>query len=277
VLVLSAGYMLAEVVGGLLTNSLALLADAGHMLSDVAALGLAVFAQRAARRAATTAHTYGFYRAEILAALANGATLVAISLFVFVEAYQRFRSPPQVQGEAMMAIAFGGLVVNLVSLWILNAGRESSLNERGAWLHVLTDALGSVGAILGGLLVWRFGLLWADPAVSIAIGVLVIYSSWALLKESVAVLMEGTPGHVNVDDVRNAMLDSDGVRSVHDLHVWSITTGMVSLSAHACISPDAEYRDVLARLRQVLHDKFGIDHITLQVEPEGFEEAHTHE
>lgn len=272
VLALAAAYMVAEVVGGIVTNSLALLADAGHMLSDVAALGLSLFALRMAERPATPQHSYGFYRTEILAALANGATLVAISLFIFVEAWQRLREPPEVQGALMMGIAAGGLLVNLVGLRILSAGRTGSLNVRGAWLHVLTDALGSVGAILGGLLIWAFGWRWADPAVSVVIGLLVIHSSWNLLRETVGVLMESAPGHIDVDRVRAEMLETPGVASVHDLHVWSITSGMVALSAHARVSDDHHGDVVLAALRARLHDRFGIDHITIQIEHEGFEE-----
>ena len=237
VLALVSAYLVAEVVGGLLTNSLALLADAGHMLSDAAALALSLFAIWIAERPATPARTYGYYRTEILAALVNGATLIAIAIYIFIEAFQRFRAPPEVLGGLMMTFAAGGLVVNLAGLWILNAGRGESLNMRGAWLHVLTDALGSVGAIVGGALIYFFGWSWADPAVSVLIGLLVLYSSWGLLKESVAVLMEGTPGQIDVDAVRDAIASVPAVRGVHDLHVWSITSGMVALSAHVTVEP----------------------------------------
>ncbi|HYJ79069.1 MAG TPA: cation diffusion facilitator family transporter, partial [Longimicrobiaceae bacterium] len=181
-LALTAVYLVAEVVGGLLANSLALLADAGHMLSDVGALGLSLFAMWIAQRPATPRRTFGYYRTEILAALANGAALIGISLYIFVEAYQRLRTPEPVQGELMLWVATGGLVVNLLGLLILRAGKDESLNVRGAWLHLLTDALGSVGAILGGVAIWRFGWFWADPAVSALIGVLVIYSAWDLMR-----------------------------------------------------------------------------------------------
>lgn len=277
VLFLVGSYMVAEVIGGLFTNSLALLADAGHMLSDVAALGLALFALRMARREATARRSYGFYRTEILAALVNGATLIAISLFVFLEAYERFRQPPDVEGALMMGIASGGLLVNLAGLWVLRSGEGQTLNERGAWLHVLTDALGSVGAILGGLAVWQFGWYWADPAVSIVIGILVMYSSWGLLRESVAVLMEGAPGHVDVDAVRESIAKAPGVESVHDLHIWSITSGMVSLSAHVCADDATSHRTILTQLRAMLHERFGIDHMTIQVEPRGFVETGAHQ
>jgi cobalt-zinc-cadmium efflux system protein len=276
VLLLAATYMVAEAIGGLLTNSLALLADAGHMLSDVAALALALFALKVAQRPATSRRTYGFYRTEILAALFNGATLVAISFYIFLEAFQRLRNPPEVQGAAMMAIATGGLAINLIGLWVLRAGRESSLNERGAWLHVMTDALGSIGAILGGFVVWQLGWRWADPAVSVAIGVLVIVASWNLLKESVAVLMEGAPGNLDVDEIREAILATPGVVSAHDLHVWSITSGMTALSVHVCGEADVSNEALLTRTCDLLRKRFGIAHPTIQIEPHGYAEGEFH-
>lgn len=272
-LALIAAYMVAELVGGLLSNSLALLADAGHMFSDVAALALSLFAIRFARRPATARHTYGFYRTEILAALANGATLVAISLFILWEAVQRFQEPPAVQGALVTAVAAGGLVVNGIALWLLHGGRNDSLNVRGAWLHVLTDTLGSVQAIAAGVLIWAFGWRWADPAASVLIGLLVIYSSWALLRESVAVLMEGAPGHIDVDQVRDAIISTPNVQGVHDLHVWTITSGRESLSAHVVIGDACPGLVVLQRIRDTLHERFGIDHVTIQIEPQGFPEA----
>ena len=276
VLLLSAAYMVAEVVGGLLTNSLALIADAGHMLSDVAALALSLFAMWIAQRPPTPQRSYGYYRTEILAALVNGATLVAVALYVFVEAFDRFRSPPEVQGGLMMAIAGGGLAINVAGLLILNAGRNESLNVRGAWLHVATDALGSLGAIIGGLLIWTLGWNWADPTVSVVIGLLVIYSSWNLLRQTVAVLMEGAPGHINVDELRNSMASVPGVTAVHDLHVWSITSGMVALSGHVCIGDGVSSSGVLAEVCKRTREGFGISHITIQVEPEGFAELGIH-
>ena len=266
VLVLVTLYMVAEVIGGLLTNSLALLADAGHMLSDAAALALSLFAIWIAQRPATPGKTYGYYRTEILAALVNGATLVAISVYIFYEAWQRFGEPPHVQGGLMMIIAVGGLAINLVGLWILNAGRGESLNVQGAWLHVLTDALGSVGAIVAGGLIWGFGWQWADPLASVIIGVLVLYSSWALLRETVGVLMEGAPGHIDVDEVRNTIRKVPGVHEVHDLHVWTITSGMVALSAHVVIELAAFTPTKAAEIRKPLHDRFGIDHATIQLD-----------
>ena len=279
VLALAAAYMVAEVVGAALTNSLALLADAGHMLSDSGALALSLFAIWIAQRPPTLTHTYGFHRTEILAALVNGATLVAVALFIFVEAWGRFREPREVQGVLMMGIATGGLVVNLLGLWILNAGRTGSLNMRGAWLHVLSDALGSMGAILGGFLIWAFGWAWADPAVSVLIGLLVVFSSWNLLRETVSVLMESAPAGVDVDAVRDTMVGVPGVAAVHDLHVWSITSGMVALSAHVQIGDGTEGstgNTLLATLRDRLHESFNIDHVTIQLEHDGFAEPATH-
>lgn len=263
-------YMLAEVAGAILTNSLALLADAGHMLSDAGALGLSLFALWIARKPPTPGHTYGFYRTEILAALINGATLVAISGYVFLEAFRRLGTPAEVQGGWMMAVATGGLGINLLGLWILQAGRHDNLNMRGAWLHVLTDALGSVGAMTAGGLIWAFGWAWADPVASVLIGILVLYSAWGLLRETVAVLMEGAPGHIDVDHVRDAIAGADGVLSAHDLHVWTITSGMVALSAHVVAREPERPGELLRRLQTLLDARFGIDHVTIQIEPEDF-------
>lgn len=265
-------YMVAEVVGGLWANSLALLADAGHMLSDAASLALALFALWIAQRPPTPRHTYGYYRTEILAALVNGATLVAVAIYIFVEAYERVGEPPEVQGALMMGIAGGGLVINLAGLWILNAGKSESLNVRGAWLHVLTDALGSVGALVAGGLIWALGWHWADPVASVLIGLLVIYSSWALLQETVAVLMEGAPGHLDVDAVRDGIRGVEGVSAVHDLHVWTITSGMVALSAHVTTHGGRPHAVLLREVQDLLHEAFGVDHATIQIEPEGFQE-----
>jgi cobalt-zinc-cadmium efflux system protein len=272
-LALAATYMVAEVVGGFLANSLALLADAGHMLSDVGALALSLFAIWIAQKPATPQHTYGYYRTEILAALANGATLVAISLLIFVEAWERLGEPQPVAGRTVMLIAVGGLLVNLAGLWILHGGKDDSLNVRGAWLHLLTDALGSVGAIVGGALVWAYGWYWADPVVSVAIGLLVIYSAWHLLKESVSVLLEGTPAHIDLGAVRAAMAEVDGVEEVHDLHVWTITSGMDAMSGHVVVRDGGRpHEEVLGELHTVLHERFELHHMTIQIEPPGFPE-----
>ncbi|MCA9265205.1 MAG: cation transporter [Planctomycetales bacterium] len=269
-LILASVYLLAEVIGGWLANSLALMADAGHMLSDVAALGLSWFAVWMATRPAPSHRTYGYYRLEILAALFNGSTIIAVAIYIFIEAFQRLLAPPEVQGPLMMAIAVGGLVVNLAGLGILHGGCHDNLNVRGAWLHVMSDALGSVGAILSGILIWAFGWQWADPVASALIGILLIYSSWRLVKESVGVLMENAPRGMDVDEVRVSMLEFDGVSNVHDLHVWTITSGLVALSAHVVVEPNIRHGEILRVLRDALHDRFGIDHVTIQVEPESF-------
>ena len=275
-LALVAFYMLAEFIGGLLSGSLALLADAGHMLSDAAALGLSLFALWFCQRPPTPNRTWGYYRIEILAALVNGVTLVVLSIFILREAWERFRVPAQIDAPLMMAIAAGGLVVNLVSLRILSGGKEESLNVRGAWLHVLTDALGSVQAILAGALVWAFGWSWADPAASVLIALLVIYSAWDLLRETVGVLMEGAPRHIDVDEVRNCLMSLPCVLAVHDLHVWTITSGMESLSCHVVVEDGQSYCDALTEVRATLHDRFGIDHLTIQVEPVEMKEHGVH-
>jgi cobalt-zinc-cadmium efflux system protein len=266
------GYLIAEVVGGILTNSLALLADAGHMLSDVAALGLSLFALWIAERPPTSTRTFGYYRAEILAALANGATLIAVSAGIFVEAWHRFRHPPDVLGAGMMAIATGGLAVNLLGLWLLHGGHDESLNVRGAWLHILADAAGSVGAIVAAGLIWAFQWDWADPLASVLIGLLVIYSSWQLVAESVSVLMESAPRGIDVDDLHRTMRQVPGVHAVHDLHVWTITSGLTCLSAHVVSPESPPDPTLLKRMREALHEQYGIDHLTIQIEPLDFEE-----
>ena len=270
-LVLVTLYMVAEFVGGWLSNSLALLADAGHMLSDAASLGLSLFALWIARKPPTDDRTFGYYRAEILAALVNGTTLGVMAIYIFYEAYQRIGEPPAVQGPLMMGVAIGGLAINLASLWILHGGTDDNLNIRGAWLHVLGDTLGSVGAITAGALIWQFGWNWVDPVASVLIGVLILYSSWELLKETVAVLMEAAPGHIDVDEVRDAMMRVERVEEIHDLHVWSITSGLVSLSAHVVVDSLDDYELCLNTLRETLEDEFDISHTTIQVEPPDYE------
>lgn len=269
---LTASYLVAELVGGWLSGSLALLADAGHMLSDVAALALSLFAIWIAQRPGDPQKTYGFYRMEVLAALANGAALVAIAASIIVAALRRLQAPTPVAGEVVTFVALGGLAVNLAALAILNRGRGESVNVRGAWLHVLTDTLGSVGAAAAGALVWAFGWLWVDPLLSIAIGLLVVYSAWDLLKEVVSVLMEHAPPHIDMAQVRSALVDTPGVRDIHDLHVWVITTGIEALSCHVVADDARPPGELLHALRATLHERFGIDHVTIQIEPPGFVE-----
>lgn len=269
-------YMFAEFVGGYMANSLALLADAGHMLSDAASLSLSLFAIWIARKPPNDDRTFGYYRAEILAALVNGATLGAMSVYIFWEAVARIGEPPAVQGPLMMGVAVGGLFINLAGLYILHGGADENLNVRGAWLHVLGDTLGSVGAIVAGALIWAYGMHWVDPAASILIGILILYSSWELLAETVSVLMESAPGHIDVDEVRDTMMSVDGVVGVHDLHVWCITSGLVSLSAHVEVGELDEYSVCLETIRRELADEFGIRHTTIQIEPESFDHERIH-
>lgn len=258
-------YMVAEVVGGLLTNSLALLADAGHMLSDAGSLGLALFALWLARRPRSPAKTFGYHRTEIFAALANGLTLAIVAIYIVVEAWHRFASPETVDGRAMMWIAVGGLLVNLTGLRILHGSRSESLNLQGAWLHVLADTLGSVQAIGAGALIWAFGWHLADPIASVLIALLVFGSSWPILRDSVNVLMEGTPRNIDATEVEAALESVDGVLDVHDLHVWTITSGFESLSAHALVA-ERDGDEVLREMRELLRERFGIEHVTVQLE-----------
>ena len=265
-LALVMAYTVAEVVGGLLSGSLALLADAGHMVSDAAALALTLVAIRFARKAPTAERTYGHHRAEILAALVNGSTMMAIAVFIFIEAYHRLRQPAEIAGGLMLVVAAGGLVVNLSGLWLLRGSHADDLNVRGAWLHVLGDALGSFQALVAGALVWAYGWTWADPVASVLIAVLVIVSSWALVRQSVGVLMEGTPEHIQLGELRAALEEIPDVREIHDLHVWSITSGFVSLSAHAIVTETADAAAVLKASERVLVERFQIRHTTIQID-----------
>jgi cobalt-zinc-cadmium efflux system protein len=271
-LALAGSYMLAEIVGGLLTGSLALLADAGHMFSDVVALGMSVLALRIAQRPPNPSRTYGYYRAEILAALIHGVLLVCVSMGIFLEAWERLGTPTVILGGPMIAVAVGGLAVNLIALGILSQGRHQNLNVRGAWLHVLSDALGSVGAIAAGALIWAFGWTWADAVASVLIGVLIIHSSWALMREAVSVLMEGAPGHIDVQEIERALLAVNGVEAVHDLHVWTIASGMISLTGHVVAKDGRRQADLLHQICELLARRFRIEHATIQIEPTDFEE-----
>ena len=276
VLVLTGVYMLAEAVGGWLANSLALLADAGHMLTDVAALSLALFAAWFSARPATAAKTFGYYRLEILAALTNGVVLVLISLVVFYQAYRRWLAPAAVESHLLIAVAAGGLLVNLVCAWLLHGAHADDLNVRGAWLHVMGDALGSVGALAAGALIAFKGWYAADPLISVLIGCLIIWSSWHLIREATNVLLEGTPAHINLASVEEAILLTDGVEGVHDLHVWTIASGREALSAHVVHAPAVAQPALLNALRVKLHDRFGVDHLTIQMEAGAIEAEEIH-
>jgi len=266
--------MLAEAFGGWFSNSLALLADAGHMLTDVAALTLTLAAIWFASRPATSKKTFGYYRLEILAAFVNGIALVLISMWIIYEALERWNAPPPVKGLELTVIAGGGLVINVICAWLLHGGHEHDLNLRGAWLHVIGDALGSVAAIVAGVLILSFGWLWADAAVSVLISLIIIFGAWNLIKESVNVLLEGTPAHINLTAVEDAIRGTENVKDVHDLHVWTITSGMEALSVHIVHEETISQKSLLQRIRAKLHDEFGIDHLTIQMETLENEAAH---
>lgn len=261
--------MIVEVIGGILTNSLALLSDAGHMLSDAAALGLSLFAMKLGERKATLSKTYGYKRFEIIAAALNGLTLILISIYIFFEAYQRFLNPPEVQSLGMLTISVIGLIVNIIAAWILMRGdKDENLNVRSAFLHVLGDMLGSVGAITAALLIYFFNWGMADPIASIAVAILITISGWRVTKDSFHVLMEGTPEQIKLDDIKAALMKIQSVTDVHDIHVWSITSGVFMLSGHIVIKGEGLHDQVLHKAQSVLHDDFGIDHSTLQIEGE---------
>lgn len=269
-LVLVTVYMLAEVVGGLLSGSLALLADAGHMLSDAAALALALFAQRlASREAGSPQLTFGYHRAEVLVALVNGATLLTIAVLIVVEALERLGTPALVQGPLMLAVAAGGLLVNGIGLLMLHGAKDVSINVRGAWLHVLGDTLGSLQAVIAGALIWAYGWYWADPLASLLIALLIVRSTWLLMKETVGVLMETAPAHVDVEAVGAGLVAIDDVVRVHDLHVWTVTTGFESTTVHLVTQGRRDCFEVLADARRILAERFGLRHVTVQVEREG--------
>ncbi|MBK7707552.1 MAG: cation transporter [Acidobacteria bacterium] len=268
--------MLAEAVGGWFANSLALLADAGHMFTDVAAMSLTIAAIWFASRPATPQKTFGYYRLEILSAFVNGIALVSISLFVIYEAVERFSSPPPIKGIELTLIAVGGLIVNLVCAALLHGDHQHDLNLRGAWLHVVGDALGSVAAIIAGVLIVAFGWNWADAVGSLLISLIIIYSAWNLIRESVNVLLEGTPSHINLAAVEESIRQTENVKDVHDLHVWTITSGIEALSVHIIHDDSVSQKDLLAALRTRLHDDFGIDHLTIQMETPDDDSAESH-
>jgi cobalt-zinc-cadmium efflux system protein len=268
VLLINLVMLAAGVVGGLVFDSLALLADAGHVLADVAAIGLALFAAWMASRPASPQRTFGFRRTEIFAAFANGVTLVAVSVFVFVEAISRMSHPPDVGGAGVLAVGALGLAGNALATWLLMRGDRTNVNLEGVLRHSAADALGSLGVILAGLLVVTTGWNQADPVVSIAIGVLILIGSWRLLREPFDVLMESAPEGIDVQDVGTAMCSVPGVREVHDLHVWTVTSGFPALAAHIRSDPSESADEVRERVEAVLRERFGLDHTTLQVVPE---------
>lgn len=261
-------FMVIEAVGGVLTDSLALLADAGHMLTDAAALVLALGAGWLAARPATDRRSFGFARAEVLAAAINAGLLIAISIYIFWEATRRALDPPEVESGLMLVVAVGGLVANAASAFVLSrgGGHTHDLNTRGAFLHVVSDMLGSVGAILAALVMMTTGWWYADPLLSAGIGLLILHGAWRLMRESVDVLMEATPSTVDAAAVREAIRATDGVTGVHDLHIWTVTSGLIALSAHVGVEDPGNWDEVLLALHTRLQDDFGIGHLTFQPE-----------
>jgi cobalt-zinc-cadmium efflux system protein len=274
VLALTLGLLFFEAVAGVLTHSLALLADAAHMLADVAALGLSLVAMRFADRPATPHNTFGFYRVEILAALANAVLLIVLSGLILFEAWERFRQPADVKTVPMLVVALVGLGVNLASIRLLSAGAGHNLNVKGAYLEVLSDALTSLGVVLAAVTILATGWLGADAVVSAAIGLFILPRTWRLLREAVAVLLEGTPAHVDLALLRDAVRRVPGVVDVHDLHVWTLTSDVHAMSAHVVRADSAAHDDVLRLVREAVLPAFAIHHVTLQVESRGCEETH---
>ncbi|HQZ90937.1 MAG TPA: cation diffusion facilitator family transporter [Thermomicrobiales bacterium] len=270
-LAITAIFLVVEAAGGLLTGSLALLADAGHMLTDVAALALALFAIWLAQRPATPTRSFGYLRAEVLAALANAAALIAISLLIFWEAIRRLGAPPEVDSGPMLVVAIAGLLANATSAWVLSrgGGHRHNLNTRGAFLHVISDMLGSAGAIVAALVMLATGWYLADPLLSAGIGLLVLWNAWRLLRESVDVLLEATPPEIDPAAVRDALGEIDGIEGIHDLHVWTVTSGLVALSSHVEVAPGSDWDRLLPEASDLLADRFGVGHITLQPETVG--------
>lgn len=270
---LTAAYMLAEVIGGLITGSLALLADAAHMLTDVGGLALALLAIRFAAREATPQRTYGYLRMEVLSALANAVVLLLLTVYILYEAYQRFLAPPEVLGGPMLIVATIGLVVNLISMKLLTGGSSESLNVRGAYLEVLGDMLGSIGVIVAALLTMWKGWVLADPIIGAGIGLFIVPRTLGLLRQVTHILMEGTPANVDLKALEVKLKAIAGVVAVHDLHVWTVTSGFDAMSCHLVVEDLANGRNALQEARRVMKEDFNIDHVTIQVEDEALRNA----
>lgn len=290
-LALTSTILVAELIGGVVTGSLALISDAAHMFTDAAALAIALAAIRIAKRPADSLRSFGYYRLEILAAAFNALMLFAVAMYIIYEAYRRLESPAEIQTTGMMAVAVVGLVANLISMKLLSGGKDNNLNVKGAYLEVLSDLLGSAGVIIGAIVIRFTGWTWVDSVVAVGIGLWVLPRTWVLLKTSVNVLLEGVPEEINIADVNAALLAINGVESIHDLHVWSISSGKTSLTVHVVQKAEATHTAILASVKRVLWEKFEISHTTVQCELtacdqtddehhfeiEGGKEAHAHE
>jgi len=273
-LILTTAFLIAEIVGGILTNSLALISDAAHMFTDTAALAISLAAIRIGRRPADSERTFGYYRFEILAAAFNAMLLFLVAIYILYEAYDRLNNPPEIQSGTMLLVAALGLVVNLISMKLLSSGKDSSLNVKGAYLEVWSDMLGSIGVIIGALVIRYTGWSWVDSAIAVAIGLWVLPRTWTLLKASMNVLLEGVPEGLGIAEVRDAIAGFPGVASVHDLHVWSITSGKASLTAHVVQREDVTNpQTLLLGIRQLIASKYDIHHSTIQIETTPCEQA----
>jgi cobalt-zinc-cadmium efflux system protein len=277
VLILTASYLTAQIIGGIMTNSLALLADAGHMFTDAAGLGLSLLAVRFTIKPPTPQRTYGFYRMEILAALANSVLLILVSIYIIYEAFQRLLNPPEIQGLPVILIAAVGLAVNLIGLRILSAHDhahghfakskpEENLNMQGASMEVLSDALGSIGVIVAGLIIFFTEFYVVDPIISVGLALFILPRTWILLKKSVHILLEGVPADISHEEIKNEILRVKGVTGVFELHIWSITSGIPAVSAHVVIIDSLRSQQILKNINSILDNKFGISHSTIQVE-----------
>ncbi len=259
-------YMLAEAVGGFVTNSLSLLADAGHMLADVTAVCISLAAFYISSKPPTTKSTFGFYRAEVLAALFNGLVLLLAAFFIIKEAISRIFVTSEIESQGMLLIAFGGLLVNIFSLFLLHKDKNHNINMEGAFLHVLSDALGSIAVIISGLLIYFFNITWFDQVASIAICLLIGFSAVNLINKTLKVLMEQAPAHINPQEVKDSLMSIEGVIDIHDLHIWSITIGKEALSAHVVVHKQANNEQMLGKIQDKISENFGITHLTIQIE-----------
>lgn len=272
-LALTSSFMVAEAIGGIWTGSLALLADAAHMLTDAGGLVLALIAIRFAERPATPDKTYGYARMEVLSALTNAVVLLLLSFYILYEAYRRFLAPPEILGGPMLVVAVIGLAVNLISMWLLSAGSSESLNVKGAYFEVLSDMLGSLGVIAAAAVVMFTGWTLVDPIIGAGIGLFIVPRTWLLLRQAIHILMEGTPPEVDVGLLERKLLGIPGVAAVHDLHVWTITSGVDAMSCHLVVADMAQARPILVSANKAMAEGFGLTHTTIQVEDQTLREA----
>ena len=276
VLGLTTAFMVAEIIGGVVTRSLALISDAAHMFTDAAALAIALAAIRIGKRVADHKRTFGYYRFEILAAAFNAVVLFLVAGYILYEAYQRFRNPPEIQSAGMLVIATIGLAVNVVGMRLLRSGSESSLNVKGAYLEVWADMIGSLGVIVAAVIIYFTQWGWVDAVVAAGIGLWVLPRTWKLLKESTNILLEGVPLDVSLDEIEKALLASPGVREIHDLHIWALSSGKNSLTVHVVLAEGADEQAVLRETTELLGSRFSIRHVTVQVEAAACDMKHVH-